>query len=128
MKNIGKNVAELEGLVFRLGKLVCSTHHIMMEVQQKLLMVYMQARVMNRPAKERKIQLCHNILKYLEKTNPLDKSSRKYLVIRSCLVETKLETMAQDYKEGMVDKNRLAKVICEKQALMVMSSLNSHNK
>ena len=128
MKSIGKNAAELEGLVFRLGQLVCSTHHIMMEVQQKLLMVYMQARVMNRPAKERKIQLCHNILKYLEKTNPNDKGSRKYLVIRSCLVETKLETMAQDYKEGMVDKNRLAKVICEKQALMVMSSLNSHNK
>ena len=128
MKNIGKNAVELEGLVFRLGQLVCSTHHIMMEVQQKLLMVYMQARVMNRPAKERKIQLCHNILKYLEKTNPHDKSSRKYLVIRSCLVETKFETMAQDYKEGKVDKNRLAKVICEKQALMVMSSLNSHNK
>ena len=108
--------------------MVCSTHHIMMEVQQKLLMVYMQAGVVSMPARDRKIQLCHSILQYLEKTNPNDRSSRKYLGIKKCLVETKLQTMAQEYKEGRLNQNTLAKVICEKQALMMMSSINSENK
>ena len=125
---MGRDVEQVESLVFRLGQMVCSTHHIMMEVQQKLLMIYMQAGVVNMPAICRKIQLCHNILAYLEKTNPDDKSSRKYLGIKRCLVESKLLTMAQEHKEGRLNQNKLARVICEKQALVMMASTQGEKK
>ena len=124
----GSDLEQVESLVFRLGQMVCSTHHIMMEVQQKLLMIYMQAGVMNMPTMCRKIQLCHNILAYLEKTNPDDKSSRKYLGIKRCLVESKLQTMAQEHKEGRLNQNKLARVICEKQALAMMTSRKGEDK
>ena len=125
---MGRDVEQVESLVCRLGQMVCSTHHIMMEVQQKLLMIYMQARVVNMPAICRKIQLCHNILAYLEKTNPDDKSSRKYLGIKRCLVESKLQTMAQEHKEGRLNQKKLARVICEKQALVMMASRKGEDK
>ena len=122
---MGRDVEQVESLVCRLGQMVCSTHHIMMEVQQKLLMIYMQARVVNIC---RKTQLCHNILAYLEKTNPDDKNSRKYLGIKRCLVESKLQTMAQEHKEGRLNQKKLARVICEKQALVMMASRMGEDK
>ena len=124
MPQMGRDVDQIESLVFRLGELVCPTHHIMMETQQKLLMAYMQARLVNMPAICRKIQLCHNILKDIEKTNPNDKSSKKYLGITKCLIECKLQAMAQEHKEGRLNQKKVAKVICEKQALMMMTTSN----
>ena len=125
---MGRDVEQVESLVFRLGQMVCSTHHIMMEVQQKLLMIYMQAGVVNMPAICRKIQLCHNILAYLEKTNPDDKRCRKYLGIKRCLVESKLQTIPQENKEGRLNQKKLARVIFEKQALVMMASRKGEDK
>ena len=92
----------------------------MMEIQQKLVMVYMQTRVVDRPAKDRKIQLCQNILQYMDRIDPDNEESQKRYRVRSCLVETKLETLTQDYRKGLVGKDRLAKTLGEKQELMAI--------
>ena len=114
------DVAELESLVFRLSRLVCKYHYIMMEAQQRLLMAYMRGGYLNLPAITRKIQLCHNILDYIEMENPTEKSSKKYLSIKKFLIESKLAALAQEHKEGRLNQTKLAKIMCEKQALTVM--------
>eukprot|EP00092_Neocalanus_flemingeri_P003775 GFUD01004063.1.p1 GENE.GFUD01004063.1~~GFUD01004063.1.p1 ORF type:complete len:492 (+),score=147.83 GFUD01004063.1:26-1501(+) len=113
---------ELEEIICRLEKLLCNTHYVLMEIQQKLMMVYMQMKVVDRPAKDRKIQLCHNILQYMDKIDPDNENSQKRQRVRSCLVEAKLEVLTQDYRMGIVNKNRLAKALGEKQELMCTGS------
>ena len=54
--------AELEDIIFRLGNLLLNTNWMVLEIQQKLLNVYMQTKMVDRPTKDRKIQLCDNIL------------------------------------------------------------------
>jgi len=116
----GLDIDKLEHLVFQLDRLLCGTHHIMMEAQQKLLMAYMKGGVVTLPTITRKIQLCHNILDYMKKENPTEKSSKKYLSIRKYLIDSKLQAMAQEHKEGRLSQKKLSKIICEKQALTVM--------
>ena len=120
MAKYGQDVDKLEYLVFQLERLVCRTHHMMMEAQQRLLMAYMKEGVGNLPTLARKIQLCHNILDYMKIENPTEKNSKKYLSIRKYLIDSKLQAMAQEHKEGRLSQKKLNKVICEKQALTVM--------
>ena len=117
--------AELEEIIFRLGNLLSNTNWMVLEIQQKLLNVYMQTKMMDRPTKDRKIQLCDNILQYMDRIDPDNAQSQKRQLVKRCLMETMLETLTQDYKKGMVDKSRLAKALTEKQLLM--SSEGKHN-
>ena len=120
MAKYGLDIDKLEHLVFQLDRLLCGTHHIMMEAQQKLLMAYMKGGVVTLPTITRKIQLCHNILDYMKKENPTEGSSKKYFSIRKYLIDSKLQAMAQEHKEGRLSQKKLSKIICEKQALTVM--------
>ena len=52
----------MEEIIFRLGNLLLNTNWMVLEIQQKLLNVYMQTKMVDRPTKDRKIQLCDNIL------------------------------------------------------------------
>ena len=113
---------ELEELLYRLEKLFCHTNWLILEIQQKLLMVYMQTKVVGRPAKDRKMQLCDNILQYMDRIDPDNDQSQKKQNVRICHVETKLEILTHDYRLGRVDKNRLAKALGEKQELMIKVS------
>ena len=121
MANCGQDVDQLELLVFQLEKLVCRTHDMMMEAQQKLLMGYMQGGVVNLPTLGRKIQLCHNILSY-EARDPRNRNSKRYFGLRKYLIESKLQAMAQEHEEGRLDEKKLAKLVCEKKALIMMTS------
>merc|ERR1719209_2825504 len=55
----------LEEIIHRLGMLVSTSNWMLLEIQQKLLAVYMETRVVDRPTKERIVQLCRNILEYM---------------------------------------------------------------
>jgi hypothetical protein len=91
---------------------------MVLEIQQKLLNVYMQKKMVDRPTKDRKIQLCDNILQYMDRIDPDNTESQKRQLVKRCLVETMLETLTMDYKKGIVDKSRLARALTEKQLLM----------
>ena len=92
----------------------------MMEIKQKLLNMYMQTKVVDRPIKERKVQLCDSILQYMEMIDPENEDSPKRQVVRKCLVETSLEILTQDYKSGKVEKARLVKALTDKQSLILI--------
>ena len=94
----------------------------MMEIQQKLLIMYMQTKVVDKPTKDRMVQLCQNILQYMERIDPDNEHSPKRVTVRRCLVEIRLETLTKEYKEGRVDKTRLANALKEKQLLMSIGS------
>ena len=94
----------------------------MMEIQQKLLGMYMQTKVVDKPTKGRMVQLCGNILQYMDRIDPDNEQSSKRVMVRTCLVKKRLETLTQDYKEGRVDKTRLTKALKEKQLLMSIGS------
>ena len=94
----------------------------MMEIQQKLLGMYMQTKVVDKPTKGRMVQLCGNILQYMDRIDPDNEQSPKRVMVRRCLVETRLETLTKEYKEGRVDKTRLAEALKEKKLLISIGS------
>jgi len=113
---------ELEEIIYKLENLLSNTNWLMMEIQQKLLIMYMQTKVVDKPTKDRMVQLCQNILQYMERIDPDNEHSPKRVTVRRCLVEIRLETLTKEYKEGRVDKTRLAKALKEKQLLMSIGS------
>ena len=90
----------------------------MMEIKQKLLNVYMQAKMVDRPTKERKVQLSESILQYMDSMDPDNEDSPRKQILRKCQIETNLEILTEDYKSGKVEKKRLAKALADKQLLM----------
>jgi len=109
---------ELEELIFRLENILSQTNWLMMEIKQKLLNMYMQAMKVDRPTKERKVQLCGDILEYMNKVDPGNEESPRRQGLKNCLVEINLEILTEDYKSGRVEKAKLAKALAEKQSLM----------
>jgi len=109
---------ELEEIIFRLETLLSQTNWLMMEIKQKLLNVYMQAKMVDRPTKERKVQLSESILQYMDSMDPGNEDSPRKQILRKCQIETNLEILTEDYKSGKVEKKRLAKALADKQLLM----------
>lgn len=113
---------ELEEIIYKLENLLSNTNWLMIEIQQKLLSMYMQTKVVDKPTKGRMVQLCENILQYMDRIDPDNEQSAKRVMVRTCLVKKRLETLTQEYKEGRVNKTRLAKAFKEKQLLMSIGS------
>lgn len=114
----------LEEIIHRLGMLVSTSNWMLLEIQQKLLAVYMETHVVDRPTKERIVQLCRNILEYMDTVDPSTEHSVKRQMIRKCLVETRLEILTQEYKMGAVSKDILTKALKEKQSIMLKGSVS----
>ena len=109
---------ELEELIFRLEALLSQNNWLMIEIKQKLLNMYMQAMVVDRPTKERKVQLSECMLQYMDKIDPGNEECPRRKMLKKCQIETNLEILTEDYKSGRVEKQRLAKALADKQLLM----------
>jgi len=111
---------QLEEMLQNLTKFLSSTHWLMIEIQQKLLNVYINFKNnCSREIKERRIQLCERILLYMDKVDPENKSSAKKLQISQIKLDTKLDLMTKDFKDGKLSKEDLAAALMEKKKMMV---------
>ena len=54
---------ELERLVFSVSRVLHHTHHLRLELDQKLLVKMIKMRGATRPVRDRKVQVCLNILR-----------------------------------------------------------------
>ena len=94
---------ELERLVFSVSRVLHHTHHLRLELDQKLLVRMIKMRgVPSRPVRDRKVQICQNILSQLRREHSHQLAelvrSEKYLGVREVLVNTQLENLLEDYR------------------------------
>jgi len=109
---------QLEGMLHKLSQYLSHSHWLMIEIQQKLLNIYTGLKVScSRPIKERRIQLSAKIIDYMDKVDPQNHSSPKKLQLKLILLETKIDLMTKDFKEGRVEKEKLASLLKQKQGL-----------
>jgi len=109
---------QLEEMIFQLSKILSPSHWLMMEIQQKLLNVYLTTKNLNRPLKERKIQLCDIVSEYMEKMDPGNKNSQRKLQIMMSRVDTEIELLSSDYRNGISCKDKLASAFLMKKDLL----------
>ena len=106
----------MEEILFRLENILASSNWMVLELQQKLLSLYIQRKGTSRPLKDRMIQLCQNILNYMDRVDPDNEEGPRRQGIKRCLVDSKIENLTQDYKNGTVLKDKLMKALLEKQS------------
>ena len=59
----------------------------------------------------------------MDKMDPQNEQSPKKLQIKMIIVDTRIDLMAKQYKEGLVEKSQLEMILKEKQRLLsVLSS------
>jgi len=121
MRNVDKDnqsVDDLEEVLFKIGKLVAPTNHFWIDVEQKLLIKYMKIEKLSRPMRDRKIQICRNIMDYMQRADSSNVKSKRYLGLYSIILDTEIENLLQD-KASRSHRNEelLKKKICEKQIL-----------
>ena len=110
VSGIDKNSASLEYLeevTSKLSALVFYTHHTWIDLEQKLLIKYMKLTKLTRPQLDRKIQICINIMKYIQRNNvPASESlTRRYKGLYSCLMES---MMFRKLQEKVRRSNKIA--------------------
>ena len=99
----GADYEELELAVSRVSLVLHHTHHLRLELDQKLLVRMIKMRgVPSRPVRDRKVQVCQNILSQLRREHSHQLAelvrSEKYLGVREVLVNTQLENLLEDYR------------------------------
>ena len=121
MRNVDKDnqsVDDLEEVLFKIGKLVAPTNHFWIDVEQKLLIKYMKIEKLSRPMRDRKIQICRNIMDYMQRADSSNVKSKRYLGLYSIMLDTEIENLLQDKASGSHrNEELLKKKICEKQIL-----------
>ena len=109
------------------------SHHLRLELDQKLLVRLIRLRRAARPVRDRKVQVCQNILSHLERQHsdqlPELVRSERYLGVRLVLVNTQVENLLEDYRRGVAGiKGRLAGKMKESQELRIVKLRLAQNK
>ena len=113
---------DIEETLFKLALFVHHTNTLWLEPQQKLLFKYMREKRITRPMRERIVQLCSNIMLYLQHADKASVKTKKYLGLHSCLLNAQIENLLQDKKRGCNVDETLKKKICEKQILSIIKA------
>jgi len=64
------DINELEEMLFHFSKLLHPNHYILVDIMHNLVHLYAAKKVLTRPEKERKIQLCGTVMETLSKVDP----------------------------------------------------------
>ena len=120
-------------MVNQVSRLLHHSHHLRLELDQKLLVRLIRLRRAARPVRDRKVQVCQNILSHLERQHsdqlPELLRSERYLGVRLVLVNTQVENMLEDYRRGVTGlKERLAGKMKESQELRIIKLRLAQNK
>lgn len=129
----GADYDELELVVSRVSGLLHHSHHLRLELDQRLLVRLLRLRRAARPVRDRKVQVSQNILSQLRRQHSDQLGelvrSERYLGVRLVLVETQVENMLEDYRRGVTGlKERLAGKMKESQELRILKLRLAQNK
>ena len=116
------SAGEIEEILFRLSSFVHHTNNLWIEPEQKLLVKYMKEKRITRPMRERIVQLCSNIMQFLQYADKASVKTRKYLGLQSCLLNAQIENLLEDKNRGCHIDEVLKKKICEKQTLNIIKA------
>ena len=116
------SVGDIEEILFKLSSIVHHTNNLWVEQEQKLLVKYMKEKRITRPMRERIVQLCSNIMHFLQHADKASVKTRKYLGLQSCLLNAQIENLLEDKKRGCHIDEFLKKKICEKQILNIIKA------